>query len=298
MNMEVVEKIANAVLYEGYLLYPYRASAVKNQQRFNFGVLYPREHCERERDSDNWQTQTECLVTGDGATRIEVKVRFLQMVQREDRQEGVEREVNTQDCAMLSILPYPLRQRFTFDGGIDTEVELQASRMEEGLYKITLSIRNLAPGNAADQTGRDELLLRSMVSVHTILHVTGGAFVSLMDPPDPFRAAAAECRNVGTWPVLVGDEGQRDLLLSSPIILYDYPEVAPESPGDLFDGLEIDEILALRILTLTDDEKLEVRNGDERARGILERTEMLPAEHFQKLHGALRGLRPSSEASG
>ena len=100
---------------------------------------------------------------------------------------------------------------------------------------------------------------------------------------------------MGTWPVLVGDEGQRDLLLSSPIILYDYPEVAPESPGDLFDGTEIDEILALRILTLTDAEKLEVRNGDERARGILERTEMLPPEHFQKLHGALRGLRPSSE---
>ena len=93
--------------------------------------------------------------------------------------------------------------------------------------------------------------------------------------------------------MLAGEEGQRDMVLSSPIILYDYPQIAPESPGDLFDGTEIDEILALRILTMTDAEKLEVRNGDERARRILERTEMLPPEHFQKLHGALRGLRTS-----
>ena len=90
--------------------------------------------------------------------------------------------------------------------------------------------------------------------------------------------------------MLVG-EGQRDTLLSSPIILYDYPQIAPESPGDLFDGTEIDEILSLRILTMTDEEKREMRAVDERARRILERTEALPPEHFMKLHGALRGLR-------
>ena len=87
---------------------------------------------------------------------------------------------------------------------------------------------------------------------------------------------------------MAGDPKQRDTMLVSPIILYDYPQIAPESPGDLFDGTEIDEILALRILTMTDEEKEEVRAGDERARQILERTEQLPAEHFQKLHGALR----------
>ena len=94
---------------------------------------------------------------------------------------------------------------------------------------------------------------------------------------------------------MAGEEGQHDLILSAPIILYDYPQIAPESAGDLFDGTEIDEILALRILTMTDAEKLEVRNGDDRARRILERTEMLPPEHFQKLHGALRGLRAIAE---
>jgi hypothetical protein len=53
--------------------------------------------------------------------------------------------------------------------------------------------------------------------------------------------------------------------------------------------------LSLRILTMTDAEKQEMRQSDDRARHILERTEALPAEHFAKLHGALRGLRPSRE---
>ena len=80
-------------------------------------------------------------------------------------------------------------------------------------------------------------------------------------------------------------------MLSSPIILYDYPQLAPESAGDLFDGTEIDEILSLRILTLTDDEKEQVRASDERARAMLDRTENLPPEVWERLHGAVRGLR-------
>ena len=94
----------------------------------------------------------------------------------------------------------------------------------------------------------------------------------------------------------MGERGSRDLMLSSPIILYDYPEIAPESAGDLCDGTEIDEILTLRILTLTDEEKREIRSTDDRARRILERTEALPAEQFMKLHGAIRGLRTVKES--
>jgi hydrogenase maturation protease len=108
---------------------------------------------------------------------------------------------------------------------------------------------------------------------------------------------AASCKNVGTWPVLVGEEGQCDTVLSSPIILYDYPQIAPESAGDLFDGTEIDEILSLRIMTLTDDEKREMSQSDERARQVLERTESMPVEQLMKLHGVLRRLRPLKEES-
>jgi hydrogenase maturation protease len=291
---DAVEKIANAVLYEGYMLYPYRPSAVKNQQRFNFGVLYPRDYCDAQIGSDNWQMRTECVVLGSGTTSLEVKVRFLQMVLEDDLQEGVERALSVPAVTLSSIEAQPLQQAFRF-AGIEGGWELQSQHLGGDSFKITLVIRNLA--GPVDGSGtRDQILLRSLVSVHSILDVTGGTFVSSIDPPEEFRAAVAECSNLGTWPVLVGDEGTRETVLSAPIILYDYPQIAPESAGDLFDGTEIDEILALRILTLTDAEKLEVRNGDNRARQILERTEMLPPEHFQKLHGALRGLRPNPEA--
>src|SRR4051812_29544661 len=80
----------------------------------------------------------------------------------------------------------------------------------------------------------------------------GGGLVPLMDPPEGRGEEAAACRNVGTWPVLIGAEGQSDMMLSSPIILYDHPQVAAESQGDFFDGTEIDEMLTLRVLTLTD----------------------------------------------
>lgn len=303
MNLSVVEKIADAVLYEGYLLYPYRQSAVKNQQRFNFGVLYPREYCDLQQGSDSWEMRTECLVLGSASTTIEVKVRFLHMVTRQDWQEGLERDVCLPICALHSLVADSLQQRFTFEDpeAIQGEFELAASQLDEGLFQITLTIRNVAEIEGVSGLSRDDVLLRSMISVHSILQAADGEFVSLLDPPERLKAAAAGCQNSGTWPVLAGEEGQRDMILSAPIILYDYPQVAPESPGDLCDGTEIDEILALRILTMTDAEKLEVRSGDDRARRILERTEMMPAEHFQKLHGALRrvgrGSRNSPEGS-
>ncbi|MBV8995805.1 MAG: hypothetical protein JO287_19360 [Pseudonocardiales bacterium] len=82
-------------------------------------------------------------------------------------------------------------------------------------------------------------------------------------------------------------------MLSSPILMdYDYPQVSPESPGDLFDATEIDEILSLRTLTLTDDEKLEARATDPRAAAIIDRVEEFPQEVLERLHGAIRSLRP------
>lgn len=294
MINDAIEKIANAVLYEGYMLYPYRPSAVKNQQRFNFGVLYPREYCEAQAGSDNWQMQTECIALGNERASLEVKVRFLQMIEQNDFQEGVERAVCLPAASLASLESQPLCQHFRF-AGVQGEVELQSQPIEDACFKITLTIRNSA--SAADTgANRDDTLLRSLVSVHSTLHIAEGEFVSSIDPPEQFRTAVAECHNQGAWPVLAGEQGHRDTILSAPIILYDYPQIAPESAGDLFDGTEIDEILALRILTLTDAEKQEMRDGDERARQILERTELLPPEHFQKLHGALRGLRANPEA--
>ena len=150
---------------------------------------------------------------------------------------------------------------------------MQPNGWPKGVFKLTVRISNISRIEALGPVSREEALARSLVSAHTILEVRDGEFVSLIDPPERYREFAEDCQNVGTWPVLVGEEGQRDTMLSSPIILYDYPQIAPESPGDLFDGAEIDEILSLRIMTMTEEEKREMRESDDRARQILERTE-------------------------
>ncbi|HST54228.1 MAG TPA: hypothetical protein VLJ61_19635 [Pyrinomonadaceae bacterium] len=348
MNLERVEKIANAVLYEGYILYPYRASSVKNQQRWNFGALCPESYSEAQGGTEAWTMQTECLVACDERASLDVKVRFLHLLSREVRrlaeplrelpeedaeanfqtvaalevggnvyqtwQEAVEREVSLHDINLKTLVARTQRQAFDFPSSSETEVlreadgsiagalvrkqqalegsvEVAAERVDEGLCKVSVRILNRTALEDAKAKSRDEALMRSLVSTHTIMGVRGGEFVSLLEPPEEFKEVAASCRNTGTWPVLVGEEGTRDLLLSSPIILYDYPQIAPESAGDLFDGTEIDEILTLRIMTLTDEEKREMRGVDERARQLLERTERMPAEQLMKLHGAMRNVR-------
>jgi hypothetical protein len=259
-GFEPLEKIANAVLYEGFMLYPYRKSSVKNQQRWHFGTIGP---------DDRPMMQTECLVEGGEGTVLDVKVRFLQG--------DIEREVLLSDVTPRIL---PLKRIFSFPP-IEGTVEIESAAVSERAFRFTVRISN--PGSG------------SMLSTHTLLAVRDGAFLSLLDPPEEYRAAAAACVNVATWPVLAGREGELNFILSSPIILYDYPQIAPGSAGDFFDGTEIDEILTLRVLTLSDEEKQEVRAGDDRAREILDRTEALPREAFAKMHGAIRGLRKASK---
>jgi hydrogenase maturation protease len=229
-------------------------------------------------------------------------------------QEAIEREVSVPAFSVEDLAGEPFRVPFSFDGRVESEavhdadrelvgvivrrqwrvegaIGLAAERLGEGIYKVTVRVLNETPFEDADRKIREEALMRALVSAHTVLEARDGAFVSLLEPPEELRGATAACVNVGTWPVLVGEEGARDVMLSSPIILYDYPKIAPESAGDLYDGTEIDEILTLRIMTLTEDEKREMRSLDDRTRRILERTETLPEEQLLKLHGVLRGLR-------
>ncbi len=268
MNFEPLEKIANAVLYEGFMLYPYRKSSVKNQQRWHFGTLGP------VGGIDRTMMQTECLVEGGGQTAIDVKIRFLQG--------ETEREITLPGCSLG--IP-PERRSISFPP-IEGAVEIESVDVNERVFRFTVRIVNLTEACSGDC---------SMLAAHTLLAVREGAFLSLLDPPEEYRAAAKACSNIATWPVLAGREGEHSLMLSSPIILYDYPQIAPESAGNLFDSTEIDEILSLRVLTLSEEEKQEVRAGDDRARNILDRTEALPPEAFAKMHGAIRGLRKASK---
>lgn len=264
MNFESLEKIANAVLYEGFLLYPYRKSSLKNQQRWHFGTLGP------EGGSDPSMMQTQCLVEGDDSTGVDIRIRFLQ--------DEIEREVNLPPVKTATAV---WRHAFQFPP-VDGVAEIEFERVAARLYRLTIRIRNWGSAGA-------------MLSTHALLGVREGAFVSLLDPPPELKEVATACRNIGLWPVLAGREGERQLMLCSPIILYDYPQIAPESSGDFFDGTEIDEMLSLRVLTLSDDERREVRNGSDAARRILERTEGLPPEQLGKMHGAIRSLRKAAK---
>jgi hydrogenase maturation protease len=171
---------------------------------------------------------------------------------------------------------------------IEAAVTISTECAEEGAYKITVTAKNVTPFDSAGSHGRDQTMAYALLSTHTIATLQHGSFISLLDTPPKFQTAAASCRNIGTWPVLAGEEETADCILSSPIILYDYPQVAPESSINMFDGTEIDEMLALRIMTLTDDEKMQMARTDELTRRMLERTGRLSGKELLDLHGALR----------
>jgi hypothetical protein len=354
-RFDPARRVADAVLYEGYVLYPYRASAAKNQVRWQFGVLAPRRWSEAG-GSDGWSMRTECVVDAAPAASVDVRVRCLQVEAR-----TVEAVDDVGMFRPVATLEAGGRQWTTWDGAVEHEVDLAGIPLEdtadspvnapagrrgcrsielpgsrttelvvsedgtvagrivierqpligsvrveashcEGPYRLVrlaVTVDNLTPWPdpptvPAAAPPRHEAMRWSLIAVHTMLAVDGGRFVSQIDPPEFARGSVEGCRNVGTYPVLAGPSGRDDLMLSSPIILYDHPEVAPESQGDLCDATEIDEILALRVLTLSDEEKAEVRGTDARAAAILERCELMPPEVWGRLHGAIRSLRPAS----
>ena len=341
MSFERASKIADAVLYEGYLLYPYRASARKNQVRWQFGVLAPRAWSEAG-GSEHWWMQTECVVETNRKAEIAGRVRFLQLQHRiveqasgdsgeiyrpVDSLEADGRLFSTWDEAVERTVefdqligPDAVERAIDFDFPAERDIEriatlsgscagrivrklrslngriaisLQPLAGERRLVKLRIRIENLTPSNEAGAS-RDNVMRSSFASVHTLLEIHGGEFLSMVDPPAWAMDAVAGCENVRTWPVLAGDEGDRKLVLSAPIILYDHPRVAPESPGDLFDATEIDEILTLRTMMLTEEEKREARASDARAAAIIDRVDNMPPEMLDRLHGAIRYLRTAT----
>jgi hypothetical protein len=345
MNQALIDQIVQAVLYEGYILYPYRASSKKNRQRFTFGRVYPERYSAEQNGAEPCAMQTQCLIqalTPDAA--VEVIVRFLHPTVREigqlappiDQlstpelryslvpevtvdgvpyqawQEAVEREVKVPLQKISAPLP-PTKTPFKFPAGrvvepvldqkgqtaaviirshdeLDGFVEITLEPVDASVSRLTVRIVNQTPIHATLMASDALIVRRTLASTHTILHAHGAEFISQLDPPAAYAQAAGACVQVGTWPILVGDEDkkERDTMISSPIILYDYPQIAPQSPGDLFDGGEIDEILTLRIMTMTEEEKNEMRHVDAQARRILERTENLEQEQLLDMHGAMR----------
>jgi hypothetical protein len=340
-SFELARKVADAVLYEGYLLYPYRASAAKNQARWQFGVLMPRLWSEAGPE-EPWATRTECLLEPEAATTVKALVRFLHVqsktVEEVDVEAGTFREVGSLPVDGSELVPWdeateqevaveaPLARLlqgelvtpFERPGGRRVEpvhtaagklvgrtvrrrwpvmgaIKLSAERLEGpyGLVRLRLVVENASAWHDP-KADRSIALRRSLVAAHSLIGLDQGVFLSLLDPPEWARPAAEACSNLHTWPVLIGEEGRRDAMLSSPIILYDHPTIAPESPGDLFDATEIDEILSLRTMALTEEEKREARATNDRAAAIIDSVDAMPPEVLDRLHGAVRYLRDST----
>ncbi|HEY3860704.1 MAG TPA: hypothetical protein VGO59_02345 [Verrucomicrobiae bacterium] len=270
--MRPIEQIANAVLYEGFLLYPYRLSSVKNQHRWNFGVLCPEPFAGAHAEKSS--CQAECLFDAKEGASVDVMVRFLQLVDGNP----VEREILANDVSLDAQAGQPREFPVSFSG-LAGKLELSVPRPNVFRARIT-------NGGCFNGKDRGHALDHSLIATHAILSLRGGKFISLIDPPSEWQPAAAQCQNIGLWPVLAGADDTE--VLAAPIILYDHPQIAPQSRGDLFDATEIDEILTLRIQTLTDDEKDEARAGDARIRSMFERSETLTREQMLSLHASMR----------
>ncbi|HWM98049.1 MAG TPA: hypothetical protein VNO54_13435, partial [Streptosporangiaceae bacterium] len=310
VNLDSVRKIADAVLYEGYILYPYRASAQKNRSRWQFGVVMAPGYAAAD-PSETSFTRAECVLEHSGQPAVRVLLRFLQVQRRTSDgaswDEAVEREVEVgADAAAL--FGDGVVEEFTIEGGEDREedvvrrreplagaVTVRAAEVPGPWRALKLQVRveNRTDLGSVPQR-REDALPTSLVAAHTIITVDGGRFLSMTDPPEWARPAVAECRNEGGWPVLADPDDR--VMLSSPIILYDYPELAAESPGELYDGTEIDEILTLRTLALSDDEKAEARATDPRAAALLDRVESMDPQVLAGLHGTMRSPRPGPAA--
>jgi hypothetical protein len=317
-----VRAVADAVLYEGYLLYPYRASSSKNQSRWQFGVLGPQRAAELGIGEDDAVSAQLLLDPGpDAAMRVVVRFLHLQRrtVERDLGDGGFEpvdelvaasRSWLTWDEAVECELPFgpfseaqlaspvtlPISMAAstdieTVEGGrlVRTRRELNgeltvAADPDGGLLRISLAVRN----TAAPAADKDDAIALSLIGTHLIASVADGEFVSLLEPPESAVDAVARCERHRCFPVLAGRPGETDVMLVSPIILYDHPEIAEQSEGALYDSTEIDEILTLRVMTMTDEEKAQARATDPLAAKIIDRCDSMSPEAMMNLHGVLR----------
>lgn len=317
---ERARAIADAVLYEGYLLYPYRATSAKNQSRWQFGVLGPPGASDAG-IGENDSLSAQFLV--DGAGELTLVVRFLQLQHRRAERdigggtfepvdelisgsqswvtwdEAVERELSFGPFD-LNDLPRPLSLRVeaadgsdaeSVDGGrlvrtraaVNAELMVAAERVDD-LFRVSMAIRNTGP----EATDKDRAIATSLIGTHVIAEVVGGEFISLLEPPESAVEAVSRLHQHRCFPVLAGRPGEHDLLLISPIILYDHPEIAEQSEGALYDSTEIDELLTLRVMTMTDEEKAQARATDPLAAAIIDRCDSMSPDALAQLHGVLR----------
>src|SRR5882757_184100 len=106
--------IADAVLYEGYLLYPYRATSSKNQSRWQFGGVGPPGASDAGLGEDD-TLSAQFLIDGDG--ELSLVLRFLQLQHRH-----AERDVGRGRFEPVDELTSGLQSWVTWDEAVEREL--------------------------------------------------------------------------------------------------------------------------------------------------------------------------------
>ena len=337
--VSVLEKITRTLLYEGYSLYPYYRSAIKNQKPIPFGVIFPKDYnAHNEHSHSHMQSQT--IIHGNRELTVSVDVRFLHLRRTELFQKSsyneefspvfemeiegktyqagsptIERKIQNNLLKINDLIATEKTIPFAFESFNEGEMIFNAEKeivgkktttisMITGVVKIeavplpeidksfrlTVTVTNTTPVANAERRTRDEVLLQSFLSTHIILQTHDAEFISHQETPAQWQAAMATCNNVNTWPILI--DKNNSTLLSSPIILYDYPEINPVSSGDLFDSTEIEEALLLHVNLLSDEEKKRIGGNDEKLRAMLNKVGSLTPEDLIVYHSMMKDITP------
>ena len=289
---QILKEITTTLLYEGYALYPYRSSALKNKTPIPFGLIYPQQYA-RHNKYLNSNSQTECLLRASADAKLDITVRFLQLANVDDEWQATEREVKSETFFLKELLTHTKNISFTFPsddlklfseirGNVTMSVPAALEEQETFLLQVCVTNSTLV----SDCISSHDILHYTFVSAHTILKLESGEFVSMQDPETRYKELVGQCNNLHTYPVLI--DRKKSTMLSSPIILYDYPEINLDSKGDLFDGTEMEEALWLHLNVLTENEKYEIARGNKGIRSLLDKADAMSPAELIKLHDQLK----------
>jgi hypothetical protein len=296
--------LIRTLLYEGYALFPYRRDALKNQYRWNFGVLVPPAAVAAEGREASDLLRAELLLQGCPAApgegfrqartqpasflcsaRLTVCVICLQQL-------GDDSVVEHWLPLRVSLADLASRKSRLelFGEPIQSTLELGLARGDtDDFVLISLLVQNVqhfVPSVGVERLReRARLMTHSLLACHVLLIPEGARWVSPTSPPAQLAAAAGRCQRRHTWPTLLDAEGRA--ALCSPIIVGDSPRLAPNSPGPSFDGSEIDELLSLSVQALSEREKARLlADGDPRTLAVLERAHALSQTERAELHAS------------
>ena len=299
MSASEVERLVSTLLYEGYALYPYTPGTAKNATPTPFGIVYPPSYADSQPAAFS-KLRLEAVLRGGPEATITGSVRFLQA--SGERHRGVERRLDPGSATLAELSREPVRTEFELPGERATgapplrgRMAMRAELLGPDLARVKLCIHNDSElgHTEAEEPTRAEALHRSLLSVHPLLEVEGGEFVSPLERDGEAGAAAESSECINTFPVLVG--GAASAVLGATIMLPDHPELAPESLGNLFDNTEIEEALLLHVQALSDSEREGITQQDPAVREMIARADRVTDDEMLGLHGRLTYKEPGAD---